>query len=1026
MRLHRLTITAFGPFAATETVDFDALAADGLFLVRGETGAGKTTVLDAVAFALFGRVPGARNDARRLRSDHAAPDVRPGVELDLTIGGSRVVVARSPEWTRPRKRGPGTTAAPATASLRWVDGSGRDPVTRAEEVARVTERLLGMSAEQFTQVVLLPQGDFARFLRAETAEREQLLERLFDTARFGRIEQWFRDRRTTAHRAVDAGELELEKLAARLAQVAGLEQPGEVDDGWLAATESALGARFAAAGMDDNAAGVELARLTEQRAAAEGRVRVLRRRSELADRQRAMAASAAGVAADRAELVAARRAAPVAVADASARSAAAGLTAAAVVAHRAHRAVGLIGESADDGAGLRELALGRREQAARLAELVDRLARARADRTGDLALGRDLAAAEEELRELGRRAAELPRLVAAARDAVAAATAGATRLPAADARVAASRTALDSGRDRDAHVADLGAEQAAETAARARASSAREHWLDLRERRLDGMAAELAGLLQAGQPCPVCGGTEHPAPARPAPTAVSEAAETTAVQRAEAAGADLAAARDRVARHERALAAARALVADTAVTDLQLAVTAALDDRAALATAARALPELTTELAGLEQEHARHHERVVAAGSHRSELVTRRAERAEAARRLAAEESAARGADADVPARRQRLLDEARVLTEAADAVLAEAAAQAFARERADESTDAAVCAGFADLAAARAAIRRESALAELAERVDAATAEAAALSHALADPELADQELAAPGLAAPGLAGRDLAGREPAELDGRRPVADAGAAEAGAADAAVADALAWAAAADTAAIAAATELQQTRHDLALSEQAATVFAGLAGQWRRRSAGHRPIRAAYQELAALTDTLDGRGQNREGLSLRSYVLAERLDQVTAAASDRLGLMTAGRYALSRGSGTGRRGAASGLGIDVLDSWTGVLRPAKTLSGGESFLASLALALALADVVSAESGGLVMDTLFVDEGFGSLDSETLELVMGTLEQLRAGGRVVGLVSHVAELHDRIPTQLYVRRTRTGSTLTTTAA
>ena len=168
--------------------------------------------------------------------------------------------------------------------------------------------------------------------------------------------------------------------------------------------------------------------------------------------------------------------------------------------------------------------------------------------------------------------------------------------------------------------------------------------------------------------------------------------------------------------------------------------------------------------------------------------------------------------------------------------------------------------------------------------------------------------------------------------------------------------------------------------------------------------------------------MHGRGQNALGMSLRTYVLAERLRQVAAAAGQRLDRMSAGRYTFVHSTEREARGKAGGLGLDILDGWSGLVRPAKTLSGGESFLASLALALGLADVVAAEAGGRVLDTLFVDEGFGSLDPDTLDLVMGTLDELRAGGRVVGVVSHVDELRQRIPSQVRVRRTPQGSTLT----
>src|SRR5882757_1790812 len=180
MRLHRLDLTAFGPYPNHESVDFDALGQDGLFLLHGDTGAGKTTLLDAVAFALFGAVPGVRGEARRLRCDYADEDTPTVVTLELTVQGHRLLITRSPEYLRPRRRGGGTTKQPARASLTWIGeapcGHAPDGLTRIDEVGLTVERLLGMTKDQFFQVVLLPQGEFARFLRAETGEREKLLE----------------------------------------------------------------------------------------------------------------------------------------------------------------------------------------------------------------------------------------------------------------------------------------------------------------------------------------------------------------------------------------------------------------------------------------------------------------------------------------------------------------------------------------------------------------------------------------------------------------------------------------------------------------------------------------------------------------------------------------------------------------------------------------------------------------------------------------------------------------------------------
>ncbi len=226
MRLHRLDITAFGPFGGAQSVDFDDLSAAGLFLLHGPTGAGKTSVLDAVCYALYGSVPGARQSGQgmALRSDHAAPSTRTEVRLELTVAGRRLEITRQPPWERPKKRGAGTTVEKAQSGLREYDavaGSYKDLSRSHQEIGEEITQALGMSREQFCQVVLLPQGDFARFLRADAEARGRLLGRLFDTHHFAAVEKRLADRRRATEAQVREGDAELLADAHRMQQAAG-------------------------------------------------------------------------------------------------------------------------------------------------------------------------------------------------------------------------------------------------------------------------------------------------------------------------------------------------------------------------------------------------------------------------------------------------------------------------------------------------------------------------------------------------------------------------------------------------------------------------------------------------------------------------------------------------------------------------------------------------------------------------------------------------------------------------------------
>ncbi|MHC5907169.1 AAA family ATPase, partial [Streptomyces sp. S6] len=246
MRLHHLSLTAFGPFGATQTVDFDALSTAGLFLLHGPTGAGKTSLLDAVCYALYGAVPGARQNGQglTLRSDHADPGVRTEVVLDLTVAGRRLEITRQPPWERPKKRGAGTTLDKAQSWLReHKAGAWKDLSRSHQEIGEEITQLLGMSREQFCQVVLLPQGDFARFLRSGAEERGKLLGRLFDTQRFAEVEKRLADRRRTTEAQVKEGDASLLADAHRMQQAAGgaLDLP-DLTPGEPGLAEAVLGA----------------------------------------------------------------------------------------------------------------------------------------------------------------------------------------------------------------------------------------------------------------------------------------------------------------------------------------------------------------------------------------------------------------------------------------------------------------------------------------------------------------------------------------------------------------------------------------------------------------------------------------------------------------------------------------------------------------------------------------------------------------------------------------------------------------
>lgn len=1036
MRLHRLEVQAFGPFAAPQRVDFDALAEGGLFLLHGPTGAGKTSVLDAVCFALYGRVPGVRAAASRLRSDHADPELPPQVVCEFSVGARRFEVTRSPAWERPKRRGEGTTEEKARVLLREADqGSapgtapGAEPGTdeaqdgwrvltqRSDEAAHLLDAVLGLSLDQFTKLVLLAQGEFAAFLRADAESRRAMLERLFDTERFTQLQSWLHDRQLRLRRRAEDCDRTTRELVARAQQAAAVlpavEPPPPPAPTGPVQGDLLLGFGPEAepeADPDPETAPGELVTLLHRRAVhawettaarrAVSRKKATRARSahqkveRLAALQREHADLTARVAAlqQAAELHEATarrlrdadRAVPLA-------ALAPELLRARQQAERAVAALAALepdtrgtGAQAATDADLRAAATGLTEQLARLEDL--RLAEQRLTRlTAEVAAQQPLVtAAEQAHRALLQDQAAIAGQLAAVREQQAAAGAVAGSVDALRQAEQQAAEVVAAVQRRDRLTPELAQATTDRDQARAGLLDARDRVLDLRERRLAGMAAELAERLAAGDPCPVCGAVEHPAPAGTGPAPVTPADERAAAERLRRAEQQLAEREAVVTGLAEQLAAATAVAGTLTLRTAETRHRKAGDSLTAVDDATRLQERLVAVIREAENELALLAGQVAAAAER---LDGTRAAAADLAARR--DELAARIADAlgcppdQAPAEGAVAGRIAALAAELAghEARLAAREAAATARERladAERSASAAAAeAGFETLEAALAALLPAARHAELQQAVRGYQDELAAATARLQHPELVEAAVAGPA--------------DPAQTS------------------------------TTLELAVADEDRAAR-EAALCEQAVEALAGLTDALAGHLRVAGPVLAEFRLVNDLSRCADGTGgDNTLRMSLSAYVLAARLEQVAEAASARLLQMSGGRYALTHTDAVQKGRARSGLGLLVVDGWTGQARDTASLSGGESFYTSLALALGLADVVSAESGGTAIETLFVDEGFGSLDEQTLEDVMDVLDGLRAGGRAVGLVSHVADLRDRIPAQLEVLRGRDGSTL-----
>ncbi|MET3809080.1 SMC family ATPase [Arthrobacter sp. UYEF3] len=1017
MRIHRLEISAFGPFAGTERVDFDRLSSHGLFLLNGATGAGKTSVLDAICFALYGSVPGARQEGKRLRSDHADAAAEPRVTCEFSAKGRHFEVSRTPAWNKPSARGKnGFTEQKANTLLRervdgeWVEKSGRNDEAGAEITA-----LLGMDRDQFTRVVMLPQGDFAAFLRSKASDRLVLLQSLFGTQRFEAVEQELGRRAAAARAEVESLNNQLGLLLAQAeAETAGLgveldEAPDREDAdrllAWLEAAAASTAGNRQGAAAEAERLGADLTARLEAAAARAAREAKL----AAAERRRADAEAAAPELRNKAARLEQHRKAEVlggqlqAVdsaktaeerAGASVSAAAAELRAAALLDPELAGLPGTLpGTGPDalsdggppvDGSVLRSGLARLRSLGAVLEERLpdeERLAALLTRRT-ELQLSLDklhtaTRSGTAALDILRAEAKELFTVLAPLEELAADVQLRTKEAAAADELVSIV------GRHTSA-AADCAGIAQRHRLARDQHQDRRQRWLDLREERLTNAAAELAAQLLPDQPCPVCGSPEHPDPAPAAASALAIAeAESGAQEDAEAAETVLSALERELAEAQQVLAVLAAQGGDT---DPDVARSDAALTKARAADATRAVAELAANRARrseLEQQISAAEQARTAAAEGIARTGSTLSEVREQSQGLEAAVASLRGGHATLAAR----LDAVRgttALLERADAA-ADGLEQARART-ADTMAlldQALPASGFDSAAAARAVLLPAPDAAGLEASLRAGHDEAARLEELFAGEELAlaARELATDGPVDPGM------------LDQLR--ADSAAADRNAREAVLASGLAG--------------------------KSVRTLGGISAQYAEQAAAGRGPRDRAALWTAVAEAARGGGDNSYRMSLNSYVLAARLEQVAAAASERLIGMSDGRYTLQHTDARAARGQKSGLGLEVVDQWTGQRRDTATLSGGESFMASLALALGLADVVQMESGGVDIETLFVDEGFGSLDEQSLEQVMDALEGLRDGGRVVGLVSHVAEMKQRITTQLQVVKGRNGSTL-----
>ncbi|TCS04605.1 SMC family ATPase [Rhizobium sp. BK418] len=1013
MRPLRLTLRAFGPYAGEQVIDFrDALSA-GLFGIYGPTGSGKSSIFSAISFALFGEPARDDQDASTLRSDHAEPSCLTEVELIFELGATRYLVRRRPEQMRPAQRGGKETKEAHCAWLFDVTDIPLDEITpdnqgtpiaekKVSEVRDELERRLGYGKEQFRQIVLLPQGRFEKFLAANTNDRLAILRDLFDVSLYKRLTQKMKD---------DAKSAEEKIRADRRACESRLEQ-----EGFTTLEELSAGAQHAQEEQKIAAAVTETAKnnagLAEQKLASAHEVeKAFVENEEAAQAQALMEAKSEEIEKDKAVLIGARVAQSLQDADAAMQRARTDLsvasgncTKALVAREAAEEAMKKAAAALATEQGKRGEAETLRAQSADLKRHRETLGQAdkkKAAKDEAARIEREaLAAFEVAQNSYGALTREQADIGAQIKTASTAAEQRTTLSAAAQELKSKLDTAL--GYDRalkavnDARAQVSGAREIHEKNCRAQEDAQRS--FDEAEVALAGAQAQhLAEKLRPGEACPVCGSHEHPTPAHGQAESAGRNDAFTAARKA------LDGARNASALSGQTLAAKEATLSEreahlealtkpeNTVAELQEHSAQVQNNIEALGPAIdfealrRALERVEAQLpeAGLAVESAR---------ASRDQAVTSHA--------LASQ--ALEDALASVP-EKLRTTD---ALEAAITATEEEIKKREFDLEQAVKSERDA---GEKQIAARKdeesAANAREAALAKLqqAEQNFGGRLAANGLTqeqyedHKANIDRIEELQAAIERFGQDLHAARDRATRAGTNVEGKnRP--------------------------DVAGLGAASEEAKRVRDEAYRKQASAAarsesLAKLVESITSLLSDIKKAEDAYAPLAAVAHAFSGR--NNANMELEAFAIAAMFDLVLASANARFKPMSGGRYSLERERDVSKGAGKKGLDIVVHDVHTGRTRATQTLSGGETFMAALALALGLSDVVESLNGGVHLNTIFIDEGFGTLDMETLDQALQILQDIVGESRAVGLISHVELVQQAIPFGFQISKTTGGS-------
>lgn len=1019
MQLRRLELQAIGPFAGRKVISFDDLSESGLFLMEGPTGSGKSTIIDAIVFGLYGNVAGGADSTNtRLRSLHVGRNVESYVDLIFTLESGTYRVRRTPQYLKE-----GNTAnTPATAKLWRISeaaleesllDAGEILENRVSDTSIAITNLIGLNREQFVQTIVLPQGKFADFLRLDSGQRTDLLSQIFDMSEYATITAWLKERASLANQnsaaaksafvtavsntaaALQLGEDDAQELENSAREAALVRQTDSLLDRLQQELEGAQ-VRVAAAQTAAEQAQEKDEAAARELEVAQSLAMNLRKRRQLLERKGELETRRADIQALEEAIKRAKDAEPVARETNSARQASEELSAA----RYAWEHAPMEEEFAASLAGKVEL------EKTTAADFSDLLARGD-QREGELRreegslaelageedeLEREKLEQEEDLAEVSRIASRLDQLQAQAEEIEAERLTTAetiTQLRETANRVDGAQAELQSAQDqlaRAVQVTELREQEKREEAedqnCTRQLEAARQAAQETFNLWQASIASELAVSLRTGEACPVCGSVEHPAPA-PTERLLASADEV------KVANEELEAKRERAKAAQDALAQTRAQIgAYSGVPEVAQAQSHVDNGQRSLREAQQAVADLHAaeqKISEIEKTRKANDSAQKELSAQRAQAVARSESRA---KRIEAQTSrlvAKRMGFATIKDRLSAVTAAAEMQRTWNDRLRAVSVAQEDYSQREKDLASALEASPFSSVEHATQAVMHPN-------QLQAHEAEVENFRQEVRD---AERELSTPGIA-------ELTGEEDPRLEEK------------------------------------TQAAQQYHAAALRARdeatSAQDLAANASQQFQRTTQRRTAWQREEEttgpIVRLASLASGGQESLTHIPLETFVLQRRFEQVVAVANEQLSEISRGRYELVRTNEKerGSHQVKTGLQLEIIDHAASgdMQRSTRSLSGGETFFVSISLALALAEVVRAENGGIHLDTLLIDEGFGSLSEDALDQVMRVLQNLTNGGRAVGVVSHVAQMGQMISTRISVQPREDGSsTLTVTA-